>query len=96
MRVNAPSVGSPSGGDKATSGGINFGVDNDSNSAIVTEMNAVEEQHLNQTATAIWGNPHDMDWMGYINNTFPESEPAQWHPTDQIVRSETACSMYYY
>jgi hypothetical protein len=37
-------------------------------------MPAVAEQHLDPTATATWDNPMTMDWMEYIDTTFPEPQ----------------------
>jgi hypothetical protein len=74
QNVNPRNVLSSPGNDKAISGRIDFGVDNNSNSTIVTEMPAVAEQHLDPTATATWDNPMTMDWMEYIDTTFPEPQ----------------------
>ena len=82
---NTSKTKSSSGNDKDTSGGINFGVDNNRHSAIGTEMTTVEEHHPDQTTTATWDNPMTMDWMEYIDNTFPESE--QWQAGSQNVRN---------
>lgn len=84
QKTNAANPKSSLGSDKDISGGTNLGVDNNRHSAIVTEMITVEEQYLNQTTTAAWDNPMTMDWMEFIDNTFPESE--QWQPESQNVR----------
>jgi hypothetical protein len=82
QNTNAPNVKSSAGSDKATSGGIDFGVDNNVYSA-VTETTIVEEQQFDPTTTALWDNPMAIDWMEYIDNTFQESD--QWLPESQNV-----------
>jgi hypothetical protein len=74
QNVNLTNVQSSTGNDKAISGGINLGVDNNNHSAIVTGMPTVAEHHLNPTTTATWDNPMTMDWMEYIETTFPEPQ----------------------
>jgi hypothetical protein len=86
QNVNPRNVLSSSGNVKATNEGINFGVDSNSNSTIVTEMPAVAEQHLEQTTAATWDIPMTMDWMGYIDTTFPEPQNVR-DTSHKILRS---------
>ena len=73
QNANASSVKSSSHRNEATNGEVSFGVDNNSDLAIVTETITVEEQHADQMATVTWDNPMTMDWMEYIDNNLPEA-----------------------
>jgi hypothetical protein len=88
--VNASNVQSSSGGDRTIGGGVDFGVDTNNYPAVVTEMPTVAEQHLEQTTIATWDNPMTMDWMEYIDTTFPEPQSVR-DTSQKIVRLVYIC-----